>query len=106
MPQPGSSSRGASSASSGSRRPFARPDFGLDASPSENANPQAAVVARIATPAKAKASRVEPTPPDRPVSALAALSSASPVTPPRPVGSGQRAVGGSALATAVAAPAP
>ncbi|GJD98081.1 hypothetical protein OCOJLMKI_5320 [Methylobacterium iners] len=57
-------------------------------------------------PAKAKPTRAEAGGTMTPTRVRAACIKASPATPPRPVGSGQRAVGGSALATALAAKKP
>ena len=109
MPQPGSSSW-ASSASSGSKA-GRRARGGVSS--------RRAALWRIGEaeaagrgggedgdPGEAEADeRRERTPP-MPVITLAAWRRPSPATPPSPVGRGQRCVGGSELATAVAAPAP
>ena len=88
------------------RRAGSSPSGGTSGRSSATPKPQAAVMARIATPAKAKPIKAEPAPLETPSTVFAAPRSASPTTPPSPVGKGQRPVAGSALATAVAAPEP
>ncbi|GJE45621.1 hypothetical protein AEGHOMDF_4821 [Methylobacterium soli] len=60
----------------------------------------------MAMPAKTKPTRAAAGPEIAPTMVRAADIRESPVTPPRPVGRGQRAVGGRALATALAAQKP